>query len=374
MQRIGIIGCGQLARMLAQEGTRMGFEFVFIAIGDEDVAPVQSLTNATLLRWFEHDDADVAAALTQCDVVTTERENLPAALLTLAETASRLHPRRQALEMFSRRDNERAGLVQLGLPVSPFVIVADPGALVLQATAVGFPLVIKTVCNGYDGRGQWRASDANALQVLDIPAAAYPLLVERQVDFVRELSVTAVRSSTGEIRCYPLTENRHDSGILVSARAPATCDTRTQRLAQIWANYVLNSLDYVGVLTIELFETADGLLINEVAPRVHNSAHWTLGGAMTSQFENHLRAITGTPLGATAALGTCGIVNVLGRQPPDHTQWLRDNMRLHHYAKAERPGRKLGHVLVMDTQRDRLEQQLHQLQHLLAARAATAPQ
>jgi len=373
MQRIGIIGCGQLARMMALEGTRMGFEFVFIAIGDEDVAPVQSLTSTLLLRWFEHDNTAVAAALKQCDVITTERENLPAALLALAETTSRLYPRRQALEMFSRRDNERASLTQLGLPISPFVIVTDPGALAVQATAVGFPLVIKAVCNGYDGKGQWRAGDANALRALEIPAAAFPLLVEQQIDFVRELSITAVRSGTGEVRCYALTENRHVNGILVSACAPAKCRASTERLAQTWANYLLNSLDYVGVLTIELFETAQGLLINEIAPRVHNSAHWTLGGAMTSQFENHLRAVTGAPLGATSLLTTCGIVNVLGRQAPENTQWLGENMRLHCYAKTERPGRKLGHVLVMESRRERLEQQLLDLQHLLTAgNSATA--
>lgn len=366
MLRVGVIGCGQLARMLALEAARMGIQCVFVAIGDEDVAAVQPLAHTAVLRFYPGNEQRIADALGECAVVTSERENLPVALLDLAEYASTLRPGRAALQAFSRRDSERDTLTALGMPVSPFAIVNEPGSLSSAADAIGFPVVIKTVCGGYDGKGQWRASDAAQLQALDIGNRAYPLLVERQIAFTRELAITAVRAVNGEILFYPLTQNRHANGILISACAPAQCDPHIERTARRWTAQLMESLDYTGVLTIELFDTPEGLLVNEIAPRVHNSAHWTLGGAMTSQFENHLRAITGAMPGATAALGHCGIVNVLGKKPPVNPGWLRENTHLHDYAKAERAGRKLGHVLVRDSHTGMMMQQIQELEALVA--------
>lgn len=370
MYRIGIIGCGQLARMLALEGMRMGLEFTFIAMGDEDISPIQPLAQGPVVRWFNEEDAAsneaVTHALSQCSVVTTERENVPPALLDLVTTVAVLRPNAKALTAFSRRDNERQALTQLGLPVAPHTIAANAEQLSACARSVGFPQIWKTICDGYDGRGQWQIREEAQLGSVDIPAAAFPLLIERRINFTRELAITAVRGTTGEIRYYPLSENHHLQGILVSALAPAQIDAQLEHTAQTWAARLLDGLDYVGVLTIEMFETADGLLINEIAPRVHNSAHWTLGGALTSQFENHLRAVAGMPLGDTGVLGRCAIVNIIGKHPPRDSAWLASNMRLHDYAKTERAGRKLGHVLVMDAPGCTFSQQISTLEPMLA--------
>lgn len=369
MKRIGVIGCGQLARMLALEGKRMGMDFVFLAVGHEDAAPIQSLATTPILRWNAANADIIENALRECDVVTTEREDIPQALLDSAHSVSTLHPNRNALHALSRRDRERDTVTALGLDVSPFVFVHAASELSFGADRVGFPVVIKSVFGGYDGRGQWRAESAQQLDSLVIPATAFPLLVERRVSFGRELSITAVRARSGEILCYPLAENRHVNGILSSTHSPAPCDDRLEQKAKAWIAALMHSLDYVGVLTIELFDTGDDLLVNEIAPRVHNSAHWTFGGAMTSQFENHLRAITGAPLGATSALGYCGIVNILDRHPSLDAAWIHGNTRLHYYGKEARPGRKLGHVLVMDCERDRLTRQLHEIEQRLLPRA-----
>lgn len=366
MQHIGVLGCGQLARMFALEGARMGLRFSFVAIGDEDVAPIQSLAHSPVPRWHGGNDDNIFHLLRACDVTTCEREDIPAALLDLAERASTLYPSRECLQAVAHRDNERDTVTGLGLPVSPFAIAREPRCLQACANELGFPVVIKTVRGGYDGRGQWRARDAAQLQTLEITAAAYPVLIERQVAFHRELSITAVRSVTGDIRFYALAENRHANGVLISAQAPADCKPGVEQAAKTWIARLMQNLDYVGVLTIELFETSEGLLVNEVAPRVHNTAHWTLGGAMTSQFENHLRAITGAPLGNTSALGHCAIVNVLGKHPPPHEEWLCDNMHWHDYTKTARAGRKLGHVLVRDAHRESIVRQIRELENLLA--------
>jgi 5-(carboxyamino)imidazole ribonucleotide synthase len=212
---------------------------------------------------------------------------------------------------------------------------------------VGLPAILKTRRLGYDGKGQAVIRERADLERAWVTVAGAPSLLERLVSFSRELSIIAVRSATGEVAFYPLVENHHSEGMLRFSLAPApNIDAAVQRRAEDYARSVLNELDYVGVLAIEFFETPDGLMANEMAPRVHNSGHWTIEGADTSQFENHLRAVTGMELGSTEVHGVCGMVNVIGREPDVAGLRQIPNVHVHMYGKTPAPRRKLGHITV----------------------------
>lgn len=340
---VAVLGGGQLGRMLGLAGLPLGLAFRFL-----DPSPAAPAGPLGALHTGALDDADaVRAVAAGADVVTYEWEGVAADAARAAEAVAPLRPGGRPLEVAQDRATEKATFERLGIAVPAFETVDDRAGLERAVAAVGLPAVLKTRRGGYDGKGQRvlrRAADVDeAWQAI----GGVPLILEQLVGFERELSIVAVRGVDGATGCYPLVENEHRDGILRVTRAPAPdLDPRRQHEAEVIAAKLLDDLDYVGVLAVELFEHDGGLLANELAPRVHNSAHWTIEGADTSQFENHLRAILGWPLGSTAPRGASAMVNCLGALPPRDAILAIPGAHLHDYGKESRPGRKVGHVTV----------------------------
>ena len=324
MTLVGCIGGGQLGRMLAQAGEPLGIRLRFL-----DPAPDACAGEVGELLVGPYDDSELLDRLAAgAEVVTYEFENVPVS----AARRVRALPEARALEHGQDRLLEKELFGRLGIPTARF------GAL----EHVGVPALVKSRRLGYDCKGQ------------RVAAVQEPLgpgeLAEEIVPFERELSIIAVRGRRGETAFYPLAENEHRDGILAITRAPAARGPQEQ--AEEIVRRLLDELDYVGVLSVELFQVGERLLANEFAPRVHNSGHWTIDGAATSQFENHLRAILGLPLGSTQAVGQAAMVNLVGSLPP--LERLREvpGVHVHLYGKVPRPGRKLGHVTLVDADRD----------------------
>jgi len=339
---IGVLGGGQLGRMLALAGYPLGHEFVFL-----DPAPEALCGLGSHLVARPDDDAALAELASRVDLVTYEFENVPAAAArTLAERVP-VYPSPVALEVSQDRLHEKTRFQTLGIPTAPFAPVHSRETLAAAVEAVGMPAVLKTRRLGYDGKGQRVVQEAAEVASAWEALGGAPCLLEGFVRFARELSCLAVRGRDGACAVYPLVENRHQAGILRRSIAPAPAvPADLQREATSFANRLLEHLEYVGVLALELFEVGGRLLANELAPRVHNSGHWTIEGAETSQFENHVRAITGAPLGSPAPLGLSGMVNLIGGWPDPVRILDTPGAHLHLYGKAPRPGRKVGHVTV----------------------------
>lgn len=341
--RIGVLGGGQLGRMLALAGAPLGLKI--IGLDPNPQAPMADVAQMVPAAAFDDPQAlDALAA--QVDVVTWEFENVPAAAAARLAERVAVHPAPKALEIAQDRLPEKRFFRDLGIGTAPFAPVSGPADFAPALAATGLPALLKTRRLGYDGKGQrWVRAAA------DLPAAfaalgAVPCLLEGAVPFDRELSVVAARAVDGEIRCYPLVQNTHRDGILVRTEAPAAaCPPALQAAAERIAATTLGALGYVGVLAIELFQVGDALWVNEFAPRVHNSGHWTQDGARCDQFEQHLRAVAGLPLGDPACLHPQTVMlNLLGEAPPAAEVLAEPLAHLHLYAKAPRPGRKLGHV------------------------------
>lgn len=343
--RIGILGGGQLGRMLALAGLPLGLRFrVWDHAPDAPAGAVAELFTAEFEDLFAR-----AGFLLGLDVATFEWENIPLDLLRLVAQSSRLAPGIDALEIKHDRCTEKQFFRKLGIETAPFAAADSPAELEIALEKVAPPVVLKTRRHGYDGKGQAvvhrRVEAARVWNEL----GGVPLIVEGRIAFDRELSLIGARNPAGQIAFYPLVENRHERGILVETIGPAPRLTpQLQSAAEQVMRAVMESLDYVGVLAIEFFECNGRLLTNEMAPRVHNSGHWSIEGAETSQFENHVRAVTGLPLGSTRPLpGTCLMLNLLGAPPPDLAPWLAvPGCHLHLYGKAPRPGRKVGHMTI----------------------------
>jgi len=340
-QKIGILGAGQLGRMLALAGYPLGFEFRFLDPNPD--SPSRHLGE------FINADYDDRAALTEfvagLDLVTFEFENVPASVLDFLDEQLPTAPPSAALATGQDRLHEKRLFTELGIGTPPFERVDSYEELETAAKGLGFPALIKTQHLGYDGKGQYLVREESDLQMAWSELGGVPLILEGFIDFDRELSVIAARGADGDIVVYPLTENHHEGGILRDSRAPAPdLDPRLQERAEGYARQILEYFDYTGILTIELFQIGDELLANEFAPRVHNSGHWTIEGAVTSQFENHLRAITGLPLGSTDPLGEFVMQNIIGSIPDTADLLALEGRHLHLYGKAPRPGRKLGHI------------------------------
>jgi 5-(carboxyamino)imidazole ribonucleotide synthase len=340
---IAVLGGGQLGRMLALAGLPLGLAFRFL-----DPSPAAPAGPLGALHTGRLDDADaVRAVAAGAEVVTYEWEGVAVDAARAAEAFAPLRPGGRPLEVAQDRGVEKATFERLGIPVPAFETVDDYDGLERAVAAVGLPAVLKTRRGGYDGKGQQVLRQAADVDEAWRTLGDVPLILEQLVSFRRELSIVAVRGLDGTTACYPLVENEHQDGILRVTRAPAPgLVPGLQREAEAIAAKLLSDFDYVGVLAVELFEHDGRLLANELAPRVHNSGHWTIEGAETSQFENHLRAILGWPLGATTPRGVSAMVNCLGVLP------LRDAIlgvtgaHLHDYGKASRAGRKVGHVTV----------------------------
>jgi 5-(carboxyamino)imidazole ribonucleotide synthase len=354
--KIGIIGAGQLGQMLALAGYPLALQFRFLDSSAEApgarVAPI-------VVGAF--DDLKALRRLAgEVDVVTYEFENVPVAALHEMAATRPCFPPVDALRVSQDRILEKELFGRLGIPTPPYRAVDSPAELEAAVDAVGLPCVLKTRRLGYDGRGQRvlkrRADVGPAWAAL----GGVPLILEGFVKFDHEVSIVGARSTRGEMRAYPIVTNTHRDGILRVTVAP-TRDARLQRAAEVHLRRVAEHFDYAGVLTIEFFVERGRLVANEMAPRVHNSGHWTIEGAVTSQFENHLRAILGLPLGATNPVGHSAMVNYIGTMPDRERILALPGAHHHDYGKAPRANRKLGHCTVVAAtaaQRDSLLRRL----------------
>ncbi len=328
--------------MLALAGYPLGVQCSFLDRGADapgaQVAPilVGSLEDAALLAKLASGN----------DVVTFDWENISGAALVPLEKLTSIRPPRAALEVSQDRLQEKALFRRLKIPVTEHAKVDTREQLELAAAKLGIPGVLKTRRMGYDGKGQFVVRRTQDIEPAWDRLGAEGLIYEKFQAFTREVSIVGARSAAGEIVYYPLSANSHADGILRHSVAPYT-NPALNRSARIYLKRIMRALNYVGVLTIEFFVVKGGLIANEMAPRVHNSGHWTIEGCVTSQFENHLRAICDLPLGSTRALGHAAMINFLG-QMPDRKRLLEiDGLAFHDYGKQARPGRKLGHCTIL---------------------------
>lgn len=363
--RIGILGGGQLGRMLSLEARRMGYNVCIL--DPTPRCPASQVADVHLCAPL--DDPHALQELTSlAQVVTYETEHIPLATLHHCETFGALRPSMQALAIIQDRLQQKSFLAAQRIPQARYVAVADLASLETAVQEVGTPAILKSRCSGYDGKGQARIDDTHHPYDSWQSISQVPAVLEAYVPFRAEISVILARGRDGHIRFYPVAENVHRNHILhttrVPARVPSTIGRRAERLAQT----IAEALGYCGVMTVEMFLLQDGtLLVNEIAPRVHNSGHYTLGACVTSQFEQHLRAICGLPLGETTLLRPAVMVNLLGDLWQQGTlQWHAllnyPGAQLHLYGKEEaRRGRKMGHVLFLDEATDRALQNVDSL-------------
>ncbi len=340
---IGILGGGQLGRMLSVAASRLGFRTHIFEPGAEP--PAGHVADAVTTAPYE-DDAALKAFASACDIVTFEFENVPTSALDLIEAQVPIRPGREALRISQDRLTEKEFLQGLGLNVAPYADIPDQAALDAAVTVIGTPSILKTRRFGYDGKGQVRLRSAEEAGGTMSQMGGAPCVLEGFVDFSHEVSVIAARSVTGEVACFDPGENVHRDGILHTTTVPARLSASQRTDAVLMAARILNALDYVGVLGVELFVTAQGLIVNEIAPRVHNSGHWTQQGCSVDQFEQHIRAITGWPLGDGSRYADVVMENLIGDDMDRVPELAREkNSSLHLYGKASvKPGRKMGHV------------------------------
>ncbi|MFU8823884.1 5-(carboxyamino)imidazole ribonucleotide synthase [Yoonia sp.] len=339
---IGILGGGQLGRMLAVAASRLGLKVHIFEPGANP--PAADLAHAVTTASYD-DHTALTAFGRSVDVITYEFENIPTAALDLLETLAPIHPGRQALATSQDRLTEKTFLQGLGLQTAPFADVPDATALDAALDSIGAPAILKTRRMGYDGKGQARImarTDAAAAWA-DMHGA--PAILEGFVDFSHEVSVIGARGQDGSVACYDPGENVHDDGILRTTKVPANLSASQRTDAVLIAARVLNALDYVGVMGVELFVTSNGLIVNEIAPRVHNSGHWTQNGCTICQFEQHIRAVAGWPLGDGARHSDVTMENLIGDDMDKLADYAKTDAAIHLYGKAEvKPGRKMGHV------------------------------
>jgi 5-(carboxyamino)imidazole ribonucleotide synthase len=339
---IGVVGGGQLGRMLALAGFPLGEDFLFLDASAETpagrIAPILcgEFTDRRLLRRLAR----------RSDVITFDWENISVPSLRALGRSVRIAPPLAALAVSQDRRAEKRLFEQLGIPTTRWQAVSSPAQLQRALRSIGLPGVLKTRRMGYDGKGQSVLRSAADAEGAFERLGGVPAIYEELVAFDCEVSIIGVRSRSGEVRIYPLNGNLHRDGILRVTCAPFGAPA-LQRRAAAYLRRMLEHFRYEGVLNIEFFVRGGRLVANETAPRVHNSGHWTIEGAATSQFENHLRAILGLPLGSTAARGHCAMINLVGTMP-SREALLRDGAHLHDYAKTPRPGRKLGHATLVE--------------------------
>lgn len=341
--KVGCLGGGQLGRMMALAGHPLGLRFVFWDNNPE--APAGHL--GKLLVGHYNDPAILQRFAAAVDVITYEFENVPVDSAYFLAQRHPLYPPARALEVSQDRLSEKTLFRRLGIPVPEFAPIETRKDLTLALRRIGLPAVLKTRRFGYDGKGQMVLRKSGDASRAWEDMGGVPLILEDCVPFIRELSILAVRDRKGNHAFYPLVENLHRDGILRRSLAPApNLTSKLQKLAERHAVRVLDELNYVGVLAIEFFELRGKLLANEMAPRVHNSGHWSIEGAETSQFENHMRAVAGMPLGSTALTGHSGMLNLIGEMPSAEAVLRVPGAHLHVYGKRPGPKRKLGHITV----------------------------
>jgi 5-(carboxyamino)imidazole ribonucleotide synthase len=340
--RVGIVGAGQLGRMLALAGYPLGIRCVFL----DRSADAPGAQVAPILIGELTDAAKLAALAACSDVLTFDWENIPGEALRPLEKLTRVRPPRAALEVSQDRLAEKALFSTLRIPVAAHAAIDGKEQLIRAARKLGTPGVLKTRRLGYDGKGQFVLRDLGQIDEAWAAIGGCGLIYEKFQEFSREVSLVGARSAAGDIVFYPLSANTHGGGILHYSIAPFT-NPALERKAQTYLKRVMKALDYVGVLTIEFFVVKGRLVANEMAPRVHNSGHWTIEGCVTSQFQNHLRAICDLPLGSTRPLGHTAMINFLGEMPDRGRLLGIDGLAFHDYGKEPRPGRKLGHCTIL---------------------------
>jgi 5-(carboxyamino)imidazole ribonucleotide synthase len=344
MTTVGILGGGQLARMLALSGAPLGLRFLVMDTAGDACAGQFS----PMVVGDYRDEAALGEFASRIDVATFDFENVPAESAQWLSERVPVFPSPRALGVAQDRLAEKTLFHELGIPVPPFAAIATRAELDAAIATIGTPCILKTRRLGYDGKGQFRlksAADADAAWgALGAQATTVGLILEGFIAFERELSVVAVRGRDGEFRTWPLTENWHVDGVLSASLAPASVNDALTATAFAHARALAEALDYVGVFALELFCRDGELLANELAPRVHNSGHWTIEGSETSQFQNHLRAVLGLPLGATRMLGHACMLNWIGAMPDAGGVLGEAGGHWHDYGKSPRAGRKVGHA------------------------------
>jgi 5-(carboxyamino)imidazole ribonucleotide synthase len=340
---VGIVGAGQLGRMLALAGYPLGLDFLFL----DPAADAPAGRVAPVLRGA-FTEAPLLAELSQrSEVLTFDWENISVEALRALKGDTRIAPPIPALATAQDRVSEKKLFEQLQIPTTRWLAVSSRAQLTRALRDIGLPAVIKTRRLGYDGKGQAVVRTAEDAEQAWETLGATPLLYEELIPFDCEVSIIGARSRRGQIAVYPLNGNVHSEGILRLTRAPFG-PSRWQRLAAGYLERVLTRFRYTGILTIEFFVRGGKLIANEMAPRVHNSGHWTIEGAVTSQFENHLRAILNLPLGSTRQRGFSAMLNLIGTMPARENLLAHGDLHLHDYGKQPRPGRKLGHCTLVE--------------------------
>ncbi|MEO7324325.1 MAG: 5-(carboxyamino)imidazole ribonucleotide synthase [Dokdonella sp.] len=369
MSTIGILGGGQLARMLALAGAPLGLRFLVVDSA-EDACAGQV---APLLRADWRDFAALADFARRIDVATFDFENVPADTAHWLTQHTKVFPNPDALALSQDRLAEKNLFREIGLDTPAFAVVDSVADLAQAVERIGAPAILKTRRLGYDGKGQYRLKSPADVDAAWAALGGAPSILEAFVPFERELSVIGVRSRDGEFRTYPLTQNWHADGILSVSLAPAPDSDALAPIAFAHARRIAERLDYVGTFALELFVRNGALLGNEMAPRVHNSGHWTIEGAPSSQFENHVRAVLGLPLGDTSALGINVMLNWVGELPPANPVLAEPRAHWHDYGKSPRTGRKVGHATLCASNVGELRDRIMRVATLLGREEQVAP-
>lgn len=346
--KIGILGGGQLARMLALSGYPLGFEF--ICVDPKIDCSAKKVTNVIHCDFNNMDE--INRHFNNVDCVTYETENIPLDNIQAIEKKYKLLPNIEALKVTQDRLYEKDFFRKLNIPTAEYDSIETWDNLKKFIDRVNFPVMLKTRRHGYDGKGQMIIGNLNEAKYAWECMSSHALIVEKFIPYHFEVSLISVRNSSKEVSFYPLTLNKHKNGILRISEAPYE-NIELKNKAEIYALNILEQFNYIGVMTIEFFCLNNALIANEIAPRVHNSGHWTIEGADTSQFENHLRAISGLPLGSTKAKGFSAMINCIGNEPKKIKELLKlPGLHFHTYGKQAMLNRKLGHITISDNNRD----------------------
>ena len=363
-----VLGAGQLARMMSLAGAPLNIEISAFDVGSKNI--VHPLTQAILGNGLEN-------AVERADVITAEFEHIPHDVLEVCERSGKFLPTTEAIKAGGDRRLEKALLDQAGVKNAKYAVINSREDFDHAISHVGLPMVLKSTLGGYDGKGQWRLKSLDAVETVwsemaECIAATdnQAIVAEEFVPFDREVSLIGARGKDGEIQVYPLAENVHTDGVL--SLSTAIDDVELQEQAKTMFTAVAERLDYVGVLALEFFDVQGALLVNEIAPRVHNSGHWTQQGAETCQFENHLRAVCGMPLGSTKLIRPTAMINILGEDTLPNAILAQAGCHVHWYGKEKRAGRKMGHINVSADYNAELQRTLCGLAKILDKRAYPA--
>lgn len=371
MKRVLILGAGQLARMMELAGTPLNLSIKALDVANNNV--VRPLAPATTC-------SDLATGIAETEVITAEFEHVAHDILSQCELSGKLLPNSEAIKVGGDRRLEKALLASCNVANAKHCFVENKEDFDKALELLSLPIIFKSALEGYDGKGQWRLKkieDADAIWqdmsdfiVNSTTSVKQGIVAEQMVAFDREVSLVGARSSNGEVATYPLTENHHTNGIL-SISVAENINAELQQQANVIFEAIAKQLNYVGILAIEFFQVGGKLLVNEIAPRVHNSGHWTQQGADTCQFENHLRAICGLPLGSTSLIRPTAMVNIIGEDTITDDVLTIPSVKLHWYNKSKRPGRKMGHINISGNTELQLAQRLQMLAELLPSESFT---